>query len=153
MSFFKKLVDPAGLTSGRGSKAFTDPANVRGRGARGLVDPAGIFGGGGGPKGRLPPGGIPAWQQGVKGAGVNPAAAQNPMNRAPAQAQGGLGGGRGLGGMVRQAVQNQQQRRTAAPAAVAPPAMSLGGGQPGAGIRVYSDGGKVYNRKPNGKGC
>jgi len=54
-------------------------------------------------RGAQPPAGVPAWQAGVPGAGVNPAAAQNPMAKA--------------------------------------------GRIPG-----YADGGKVINRKPNGKG-
>lgn len=111
MSFFKKLVDPAGLTSGRGSKAFTDPANLRGRVGQ-------VLGQAMQQRQQRPQGGPSGMLQGI----------------AARRAQ--LGGG----------------APAAAPAA-APAGVMPGGGQVAGGVRMYSDGGKVFDRKPNGKRC
>lgn len=145
----------------------------------------GLFGGGGKP-GNLGKTGtrVPDWQRGVPGAGVNPAAAQNPMNnpQAQARAQGGRAGM--FAGLMQQMQQQRQprqgnpmmpadmpQRLAAARAQRAALTQPSGGGQMyaggtpgfygpgGAGVapqgRVagYADGGKVINRKPNGKKC
>jgi len=146
MSFLKRLVDPAGVTRGRGVKAFTDPANLQGRGARGALDPAGLTGG------RRPrdPGNtsnVPAYMRGTKGS-VGP-----PIPK-PQGAPGGRGGA--FGGMARPMAQAMaqaiQQRRPVAPsAAPTAGAAPVAGSAPG--MRIYSDGGKVFDRKPNGKKC
>lgn len=122
----------------------------------------GLFGGRSRP-GNLGPTGtrVPDWQRGVKGAGVNPAAAQNPMNnpQAAAAQRGGLFGR--VGQMAGQVV---QQRNASGPSgmlqgiAARRAALNGGGGPAGvppqAGqVRMYSDGGKVFDRKPNGKRC
>lgn len=64
---------------------------------------------------------------------------------APAQAAAPAGGG-GFGSLLNRAANNiAQQRAAAAPAQPAAPSTTWG--------RGYSDGGKVFHRKPNGKGC
>ncbi len=84
---------------------------------------------------------LPAWQAGVKGAGVNPAAAQNPMNRPQTGAQFGANNVMGRAAATAAGIRGGGNRPTAAP--------TMGMGQ----VRLFSDGGKVFDRKPNGKRC
>lgn len=159
--------DPLALTGGSlTGRRVLDPLNVlpgNGRSVgRTALDPLGVFGGGRKP-GNLGPTGtrVPDWQRGVKGAGVNPAAAQNPMNNPQAQAT----GGRGMFGRVAGVLQQAQQNRapSAGPSGmlqgIAARRAALGGGAPAGAapqagqVRMYSDGGKVFDRKPNGKRC
>lgn len=181
MSFLGRVLDPAGVTRGRGSRAFTDPANLQGRGGRGLLDPAGLTGGINASRGGNPGvshGGygvkLPDYMVGQPGAVGNPSAPRQ-------QPQGGRGGL--FGNLAQQMAQRMQaQQRPTNPLmpadiqqrlqAARGQRAALTGGQPGqptqpvpqgmgggrAGVRPgliagYADGGKVYDRKPNGKRC